>query len=163
MRRQIVIAGDGLARQKVVRGFEELDSNCRVLMVEKEVEPGFVFLPHADLHVLGNFQQRDEIAHLAQPHDEVLVERLMAHGPDVDRRPQSEAVHRHGRATAVKVLRIGREDLAILRFNQVTPEPGWMEMAGGEGAFEVQMIVFARRNRIELHDFHTEQIGQVVQ
>ena len=142
--------------------FVELDANRRILMVEQEVNPGVVFLAQTDLHRVGHFEQRKEVAQLAQPHDQVVVKVLVAHRADVNGFAEAEGVHGQCRSAGVKILCVGGEDLAFLGFDEVAPKFRRVQVAGGESAFECEMIFLTGRQRVELQHFHPEQIGQVV-
>ena len=131
-------------------------------MVQQEINPGVVFLSQADFDGVGHFEQRKEIAQLPQPDDQVVVKMLVAHGADVDGLAEAEGVHRHGGPAAVKILGVGGEDLAILRFDEIAPQLGRVEMARGKRPFEGEMIFLAGRQRVELEHLHAEQVGQVM-
>ncbi len=87
---------------------------------------------------------------------------LVALRADVNGFAQAESVHRHGRPAGVEILRVGGQHLAVLRLDDVAPEPRRMQMAGRERAFEGQMVFFAGRQRVEFQHFQAEQIGQIV-
>src|SRR6266496_5181671 len=120
--------------------FIELNANRRILMVEQEVNPGVVFLAQTDLHRVGHFKQWKEVAQLAQPNDQVVVKMLMALCPDVYGFAEAEGVHGQRRPAGVEILRVGGEDLAFLRFDEVAPKFRGMQVAGGESAFEREMV-----------------------
>ena len=162
VRRQIVRPGEGRAREEVVHRFVELDAHWRGLMVEQEENFPIVRLAHAHFHVVRHFEQRMETAQLPQPHGEVVVKVLLAHRADIDRLAESERVQRHRWFTRVKILRIRGENLAALRLDDVAPQPRGMQMRGWERTLEREMIVLARRQRIELQHFHAKQVGHVV-
>ena len=76
--------------------------------------------------------------------------------------PRPKVFMRHGGAAGVKILRIGRENLAALWLDEVAPEPGGMHVAGGESALEGEMVFLAGRQRVEFQHFQPEQVGQVM-
>ena len=86
----------------------------------------------------------------------------MAHGADVDGAAVAIRVHGHGRLAGVEVLGVGGQHLAALGLDQVAPEPGRMQVGGGKGAFEGEVVLFARRQRVELQHLQAEQVGQVM-
>ena len=65
-------------------------------------------------------------------------------------------MHRHRRAASVEIFGIGGQDLTVLRFNKVAPQPGRMQVAGGECALEGQVIFFAGRQLVEFQNFQPE-------
>ena len=66
-------------------------------MIQQEIEPRVLLLPHADLDGVRHFQERMQIAKLAQPDNQVIVKMLVAHRPDVNCLAEAEGVHRDGR------------------------------------------------------------------
>src|SRR5208282_147408 len=70
MRRNVVVAGERIAREEIVHGFVELDADGRVLVVEQEENAHAFLLAHADFDVFGNLEQWLQPAHLAQPDGE---------------------------------------------------------------------------------------------
>src|SRR5262245_24775711 len=86
----------------------------------------------------------------------------MAHGAHVNGRPQPEGIHGHGGPSSVEIFGIGSEDLALFGLDQIAPDFGWMQVAGGESAFVIQVILLARWKWVELHHFDTEEISQIV-
>src|SRR5476651_912906 len=112
-------------------------------MVEEKINAGAFFFPHADLNTFGNFEEWMEVAHLAQPENKIVVKMLVALGADVNGLAEAEGVHRQGGAPGVKILHIGRENLAALRLNEVAPELGGMHVARGEYALEGEMVFLA--------------------
>ena len=75
---QIVVSGESISGQKVMHRFIELEPKWRVLMIQKEIYPGIIFLPQTDLNVIGHFQQRMQVAQLPQPNDQIIIEVLVA-------------------------------------------------------------------------------------
>ena len=132
VRRDVVVAGERVAREEIVHRFVELDADGRVLVVEQEENAHAFLFAHADFDVFGNLEQRLQSAHLAQPDDEVVIKMLVAHGADVNGLAEAEGVHRHGGPAGVKILRVRRQNLATLRLDDVAPEPRGMHMAGRE-------------------------------
>ena len=108
MRREVIVAGKGVARQVVMHRLVKLDADGRVLVVEQKVNAGAFFFPHADLDIFRNLEQRVQGAHLAQPGNEVVIKILVALGADVNGLAEAESVHRQGGAAGVKILHIGR-------------------------------------------------------
>ena len=102
------------------------------------------------------------IAHLPQPGEQIVIKVLMALGANVDGFAKAKGVHRHRGLAGIEVLRVSGEDLAILGFDNVAPKPRWMQVSGGESAFECEMVFFARGKLIEFGDFEAEKVGQVV-
>ena len=162
VRLQIVISGKRVSGQKIVHRFIKLQPQRGALMVQKEIDFRIVLLPQADFDVVGDLEQRMEVAQLPQPDHEVGIEMLMALCADVNCFAQSKGVHGYGGPAGIKVLRVGGEDLAILWFDDIAPEASGMEVTGGEGAFESEMIFFSGRELVKFHNFHAEEIGEVV-
>lgn len=69
MRGEIVIPGEGLASEKIVHGLVKVESNRRMLMIQKEIDLPIILLPHAHFHGVRHFQQGVKIAELTQPRD----------------------------------------------------------------------------------------------
>src|SRR5260221_1544197 len=136
---KIVVAGKGVAREKIVHRFVKLDADGRVLVVEQKENARALLFPHTDLDAFGNLEQRMEAAHLAQPHNEVVVKMLVAHRADVNGFAEAEGIDRDGGAAGVKVLHIRRQNLAALRFDEVAPDFGRMNMARRERTLEREM------------------------
>src|SRR5262249_7434898 len=118
---QVEISGNGCAGQKIVHGFVKLDAERRALMVEKEIDVSVISVSHADFDLVGDLEQRMNIAHLPKPGEEVGIEMLMALGADVDGLAQTEGVHGHGRAACIKIFGVGSQYLAVLGFDDVAP------------------------------------------
>src|SRR5205823_13326112 len=131
-------------------------------MVEEEINPRVAFLAQADSDGGGHFEKRKQIAQLAEPDDEVVVKALMAHRADVDRLAEAKGVQRQGRAPAVKVLGVSGQNLTFLGLDQVAPELGRVEVAGGKCALKREMILFPGGERVELEHFHAENVCQIV-
>src|ERR1043165_3210159 len=91
VRRQIVIAGKGIAGKEIVHRLVKLDAQRRVLVVQQEINPGIILLAQAHLDIIRHLEQRMEIAKLAQPRDEVPIKVLMALGADVNGLAQSRS------------------------------------------------------------------------
>ena len=156
VRRQIVVAGEGVAGEKIVHRLVELDAHGRILVVEQKINARAFLLSHADLDVFRHFEQRMQGAHLAQPDYEVVIKMLMAHGADVDGLAETEGVRRDGWAAGVKILSIHRQNLAALRLDDVAPKLARMQMARRKRALEGEMIFFARRQGVEFQHFQSE-------
>ena len=118
---EVEISGNGGAGEEIMHGLIKLDAVRGSIVIEQKINVGVVFVAHADFDLIGHFDQRMDIAELAEPGDEIGVEMLMALGADVNRFAEAEGVHRHGRAAGIKILGVGRKNLAVLRFDDVTP------------------------------------------
>ena len=162
VRREVVVAGEGVAGEEIVHGLVKLDAHGRILVVEQKKDAHAFLLAHADFDVFGHFEQGLQAAHLAQPRNEVVIKMLVAHRADVNGLAEAEVVHGHGGAAGVKILRVSRQNLAALRLDDVAPKPRGMQMAGRERALEGEMIFLAGRNGVEFQNFQAEQIGHVV-
>lgn len=84
VRREIVVAGEGLAGQKIVHRLVEGDAHGGILVVEQEINLLVALLPEADFDVVGHLEQRMEVAQLARPQDQVEIKTLLADRADVD-------------------------------------------------------------------------------
>ena len=67
VRRKVVVAGEGVAREEVVHGLVKLDAHGRILVVEQKEDARAFLFAHADFDVFGDFEQGLQAAHLAQP------------------------------------------------------------------------------------------------
>ena len=76
----------------------KLDAHRRVLVIQQEENLRAFLFPHAHLHGVRHLEQRMQIAHLAQPGDEIVVKMLVALRADIYRLAQAVGIHRHGRA-----------------------------------------------------------------
>lgn len=132
------------------------------MVIEQEINFGVVLLAHADFDGFGDFEEGCDAAELPEPGDQVVIEELMAHCADVDRFAVAILIDGHSGLAGIEILGVGAHDLAFLRFDQIAPDSGGMQVAAGEGPLEDQVIFFVGRDWIELHDFHSEHIGQVV-
>jgi hypothetical protein len=121
VRLEVKVSGNSCAGQEVMHGLVKLDAEGRSLMVEEEKDVGIVFVAHADLNLIGHFEQRMNIAHLTKPGNEVGIEMLMALSADVDGLSKAERVHGHGGTACVEVFGVGSEDLAVLGFDDIAP------------------------------------------
>src|SRR5208282_2025359 len=120
------------AGKEIVHRFVKLDPEGGELMVKQEEDAFVLFLAESDLDGIRNLEQGMEITKLAQPGDQVAVEMLMALSADIDGFAKAEGVHGHGWPAGVEVFGEGGEDLAFLRFDDIAPQPGGMQVAGGE-------------------------------
>src|SRR6266850_2214390 len=125
-------------------------------MIEKEKNAIVISLAQADFDIIRHLEQGMEVTQLAQPGEQVVVEMLVALGADIDGLAQTEGVHGHRRAAVVKVFGIGGQDLAVLRFDEIAPKFGWMQVTCRESALEGQMILLTRGQLVELQNFEAE-------
>jgi len=131
-------------------------------MVEQKIDFPVVLLAHAHLDRIRDFEQRMDAANLTQPHDEIVVKELVTHGPNVNGPARPVFVEGDRRASGVEILGESAEHLAAFWLDNVAPEAGWMQMSGGEHAFESEVVVLPGRQRIEFEDLHSEQIDQIM-
>jgi hypothetical protein len=143
---QIVITLEIAAGQEIVDRFVEVDADRGRLMVEEEIGAALAALAEADLDGIGHLEQREEVAELPQPHDQVVVEMLVAHGAEVDGLAQAEGVHGHDRPPGIKILGVGGQDLAAARLDEIAPVARRMQVTGGEGPFEHQVVLLPGGN-----------------
>src|SRR6185369_8104529 len=136
MRLQIIVARECITGEEIMHRFVELNSYRRSLMVQQEKNAGIVFLPHADLDGIGHFEERVEVAHLAQPDDQVAIKGLMTLRADVDGFAKPIRIHGHSRAARVTVFGIRGENLTLLRLEQIAPQSGGVQMACRKYAFK---------------------------
>jgi hypothetical protein len=118
---EVKVSRDGCAGEEIVHRFVKLNAVGGGLMIEKEVNVCIVPVTHADLNLIGHFEQGMNIAHLAKPGDQVRIEMLVALGADVNGFAQAECVHGHGRTACVKVFGVCGKDLAVLGFDDIAP------------------------------------------
>src|SRR5947208_2617827 len=104
-------------------------------MVEDEVDPAVVLLPHAYFDRVRDFKERMNPTKLAEPYNQIIVKKLVAHRSDINGLSVTVRVHGHSGSSGIKILRISAKDLASLRLDDVAPKPRWMEVSGGERAF----------------------------
>ena len=67
VRLEVEIARDGCATQEIVHRFVKLNAVWRGLMVEQKIDVRIVSVTHADLNLIGNFDQGMDVAQLAEP------------------------------------------------------------------------------------------------
>src|SRR6266478_3990038 len=113
VRLEVIIAGEGVAGEKVVHRFVKLEPHLGVLMVQQEVNVCAVLLAQADFDVVRHLEERVKVAKLAQPDDQVVVEMLVAERADVNGFAQAISVHRDGGTADIKILRVGGENRAL--------------------------------------------------
>src|SRR6202012_1688411 len=101
-----------------------------------------------------------QVASLAQPRDQIIIEMMMAHRAQVNGPPETEIIHGHGGAAAIKIPCVICQGLAALGFDDVTPEPGGMHLACREPTLESEMVLLSRWQGIKFQHFQTEQVGK---
>ncbi len=79
-RLEVVIARESDSGEEIMHGLVKLDADGGILMVNQEENARAFFLPHADLDVFRDFEQRMEVASLAQPRNQIMIEMLVTHG-----------------------------------------------------------------------------------
>ena len=121
MRLQVEVSGEGIAGEKIVHRFVKLNAVGGGLMIEKEVNVCIVPVTHADLNLIGHFEQGMNIAHLAKPGNQIRIEMLMALSADVNGFAKTECVHGHRGAACIKIFGVSSQYLAVLRFDDVAP------------------------------------------
>src|SRR2546423_5947993 len=131
-------------------------------MVKHEVDPAVVLLPHTHFDRVRDLKQRMNSTKLAEPYNQVIVKKLVAHRSDINGFSVTVRVHGHSGASGIKILRIRSEHLASLRLDDVAPKPRWMKMSCGERAFQGEVVFLAGGKRIEFQDLQSEEINQVV-
>ena len=65
----VKISRNGGAAQEIVHGLVKLNPVRCGVVVEEEKDVGIIFVAHADLNLVRHFEQRMNVAQLAEPGD----------------------------------------------------------------------------------------------
>lgn len=154
--REVVVAGDVCAGQVIVHRLVKLDANRGVLVVKQEKHLRSLLLAEADLDRVRHLDQRMQAADLPQPNHQVVVKRLLALRADVNGLAEAKVVQSERGFAGVEIFGVGGKHLAFLRFDDVAPQPRWMQVARLERPLEGEVVFLVGRQWIKFHHLQPE-------